>query len=77
MLAEGEHAMLERRESRLSHFDQALTELNMAAPALKEMVLKAALHCVASKGVVFVKEGELLRVIADGLDCPLPPLTMA
>jgi Zn-dependent protease with chaperone function len=77
MLIEGEYTMLERRESRLSHFDQALTELNMAAPALKEMVLKAALYCVASNGVVFVKEGELLRVIADGLDCPLPPLTMA
>ncbi len=77
ILAEGEHLMLERGESRLSHFDQALTELNMAAPALKEMVLKAALHCVSSNGVVFVKEGELLRVIADGLDCPLPPLTMA
>jgi Zn-dependent protease with chaperone function len=77
MLAEGEYTMLERRESRLSHFDQALTELNMAAPTLKEMVLKAALHCVVSNGVVFVKEGELLRVIADGLDCPLPPLTMA
>ncbi len=77
MLAEGEHTMLERRESRLSHFDQSLTELNMATPALKEAVLKAALHCVLSNGVVFVKEGELLRVIADGLDCPLPPLTMA
>ncbi|MCF7822258.1 MAG: M48 family metalloprotease [Mariprofundaceae bacterium] len=77
MLAEGEYTMLEVRGSRLPHFDQALTELNMAAPALKEMVLKAALHCVVSNGVVFVKEGELLRVIADGLDCPLPPLTMA
>jgi len=77
MLAEGEHRMLEPIESRFSHFDQALVQLNMAAPALKEMVLKAALHCVVSNGVVFVKEGELLRVIADGLDCPLPPLTMA
>jgi len=77
MLAEGEHAMLEKRESRLSHFDQALKALNMASPALKEMVLKAALHCAVCNGVVLVKEGELLRVIADGLDCPLPPLTMA
>jgi len=77
MLAEGEHTMLEPSESRFSHFDQALIQLNMAAPTLKEMVLKAALHCVVSNGVVFVKEGELLRVIADGLDCPLPPLTMA
>ncbi|MDT8375538.1 MAG: M48 family metallopeptidase [Mariprofundaceae bacterium] len=77
LLAEGEHTMLAGRESRLSHFDQALTRLNMAAPALKERVLKAALHCVLCNGVVFVKEGELLRVIADGLDCPLPPLTMA
>jgi len=77
MLAEGEHSMLERRESRLSHFDQALIQLNMATPELKEMVLKAALHCVVCNGMISLKEGELLRVIADGLDCPLPPLTMA
>jgi len=77
MLEEGEHAMLDRKESRLTHFDQALKALNMATPTLKEMVLKAALHCVVCNGMVSVKEGELLRVIADGLDCPLPPISMA
>jgi len=74
MLDAGSYAMPDRRDSRLSRFDKALTELSMAAPQLKEDILKAAVNCVVSNGVISVKEGELLRVIADGLDCPLPPL---
>jgi len=75
LLVEGEHSLPEKRDARLSHFDKALTELNMAAPKLKESVLKAAIHCVVCNGVISVKEGELLRAIADGMDCPMPPLT--
>jgi len=74
MLEEGEYTLPERKDARLSHFDKALTELNTAAPHLKESVLKAAVHCVVCNGVISVKEGELLRAVADGLDCPLPPL---
>lgn len=74
MLKQGDHAMPDRSASRLSGFDKALGELNLAAPHLKEQVLKAAVNCVTCNGVISVKEGELLRVVADGLDCPLPPL---
>ncbi len=74
LLVEGDHLLPERKDARLSHFDRALTELNMATPQLKESILKAAVHCVVCNGVISVKEGELLRAVADGLDCPLPPL---
>jgi len=74
LLDAGDYVMPDRGETRLSSFDKALTELNTASPQLKEKILKAALHCVISNGVISVKEGELLRVVADGLDCPLPPL---
>jgi len=74
LIEKGEYPMPERKDVRLSHFDKALTELNMATPQLKEAILKAALHCVVCNGVISVKESELLRAVADGLDCPLPPL---
>ncbi|MDX8403281.1 MAG: M48 family metallopeptidase, partial [Mariprofundaceae bacterium] len=76
LLAEGEHLILDKKSARLSHFDKALTELNMASPSLKESILKAALHCVVCNGVISVKEGELLRAVADGLDCPMPLLVI-
>lgn len=76
LLEEGEHLLPDRKSTRLSHFDKALTELNMASPQLKESILKAAVHCVVCNGVISVKEGELLRAVADGLDCPMPLLVI-
>lgn len=74
MLEAGDYPMPEKKNARLSDFDKALTELNMATPSLKRLILKTAANCVAYDGVISVKEGELLRVIADALDCPVPPL---
>lgn len=68
-------AIPDQKNARLSHFDRALTELNKAAPNLKESVLKAAVYCVVCNGVISVKEAELLRAVADGMDCPMPPLS--
>jgi hypothetical protein len=75
LLKSGDHPIPDQKNARLSHFDRALTELNKAAPPLKELVLKAAVHCVVCNGVISVKEGELLRAVADGMDCPMPPLS--
>jgi hypothetical protein len=41
---------------------------------LKKSVLEACAACIAADVRVTVEEGELLRVIADALDCPMPPL---
>ncbi len=72
LLVDEEHLLPDKKNARFSHFDKALTELNMATPHLKESILKAAVHCVLCNGVISVKEGELLRAVADGLDCPMP-----
>ncbi|HVR35676.1 MAG TPA: hypothetical protein VMS21_07470 [Methylomirabilota bacterium] len=37
-------------------------------------MLNACAHAAAADGVLHPREAELLRAIADTLDCPLPPL---
>jgi hypothetical protein len=46
----------------------------MASPSVKKRVLDACAVCIAVDGTVTVEEGELLRAVADALDCPMPPL---
>ncbi|GAC1448602.1 MAG: hypothetical protein NVSMB9_31910 [Isosphaeraceae bacterium] len=58
----------------LSAVERALLRLAQAAPGVKKRVLDACVACIATDGVVTPAEGELLRAIADSLDCPMPPL---
>jgi Zn-dependent protease with chaperone function len=60
-------------ERGLMQIDQALQRLSQAAPQIKKNVLLACAHTVAADGVLHELEAELLRAIADTLDCPLPP----
>jgi Zn-dependent protease with chaperone function len=57
----------------LSHVDAALTRLSQAAPQIKKNVLSGCAQTVAADGVIQEGEAELLRAIADALDCPIPP----
>ncbi len=57
----------------LPQVDTALARLNQAAPQLKKNVLNACALVVAADGVIQEMEAELLRAIADALDCPMPP----
>ena len=52
----------------------SLDVLAECSPAVKKRLLGAAVLAVATDGHVTVQEAELLRAIADALDCPLPPL---
>jgi hypothetical protein len=61
----------------LRDLDPALERLALAAPRLKEAVLRAAVAAVVADRQVTPEEGELLRAIADGLDCPVPPFLRA
>jgi Zn-dependent protease with chaperone function len=61
-------------QCRLDEIDRALDRLNQAAPQVKKKILFAAATVVAADGFLHEKEAELLRAIADALDCPLPPL---
>ncbi len=54
--------------------DQALNALAAASPPLKKRAIDACAACIAADGRVTVEEGELLRAIADSLDCPMPPI---
>ena len=58
----------------LAAIDAGLDRIAQAAPEVKKVILKACRETVAHDGVVDQKEYELLRAIADSLDCPLPPL---
>ncbi|MGQ0546848.1 MAG: M48 family metalloprotease [Betaproteobacteria bacterium] len=56
---------------------EALERLRHLSPFQKPGVLKACLEAAAADGAVGVAEGELVRMIAATLDCPVPPLIAA
>jgi len=56
--------------------DSALDRLSMAAPEVKRSILAACRETVVNDGRVDPAEYELLRAIADSLDCPMPPLAV-
>ncbi|MCK7507252.1 MAG: hypothetical protein MZV70_26545 [Desulfobacterales bacterium] len=53
--------------------NRALTDLTAASFKIRESVIDACAHCAFADKTVTVEEGELLRVIALALQCPLPP----
>ena len=57
----------------LAQVDAALDRLLQLVPPLRQTVLEACSQTVTADGRILPKEAELLRAIADALDCPLPP----
>jgi len=57
----------------LAQIGEALNRLAMAAPQIKRNLLAAASAVVGADGVITQEEAELLRAVADSLDCPTPP----
>lgn len=66
--------ILPRSACKLTLLDAALTRLNSIKPLQKPQLLKAMGHCITHDGKITPVEAELFRAIADGLDCPIPPL---
>src|SRR5690554_4184883 len=66
----------ESRAGKVSMRDlrEALEILNRLSPLLKPAVIDACGYCVTHDGRVDVREYELMRLVADQLDCPMPPL---
>ncbi|HEU5397283.1 MAG TPA: Zn-dependent protease with chaperone function, partial [Verrucomicrobiae bacterium] len=52
---------------------KALDRLSLAAPQIKKNLLDACIHVVGADGSIAEMQAELLRAIADTLDCPIPP----
>ena len=57
----------------LTQVDAALDRLSQAVPQIKKNVINACAQAVAADGIIQETEAELLRAIADTLDCPIPP----
>ncbi|MBL9217685.1 MAG: M48 family metallopeptidase [Opitutaceae bacterium] len=61
----------------LEQVDAALDKLAVCTLPVKQRLLVAAGHVIASDGTVTVAEGELYRAFAATLDCPMPALGRA
>jgi Zn-dependent protease with chaperone function len=72
-----EVGLLPAEQCDLERVDAALNRLALAAPQIKKNVLAACAQTVAADGLIQETEAELLRAIADALDCPLPPFVEA
>ena len=66
-------ALLSIEACGINEVDTALNRLTLGAPILKKNLLEACARVVAADGVIQEEEAELLRAIADTLDCPIPP----
>jgi hypothetical protein len=60
-------------EAGLDAVGEALDVLAKAAPQIKRRVLDACIVTTAADGLATIHEAELLRAVADGLGCPVPP----
>jgi len=61
-------------ECTLTAIETALNDLSEATPQIKKLLLGACAQTVASDGTVRSREAELVRAIADTINCPMPPL---
>jgi Zn-dependent protease with chaperone function/uncharacterized tellurite resistance protein B-like protein len=66
--------LLSGESAGVAALDAALNRLAVAAPIIKKNLIEASVRVVAADGVIQEAEAELLRAIADTLDCPMPPL---
>ncbi|MEC7377340.1 MAG: M48 family metalloprotease, partial [Pseudomonadota bacterium] len=55
---------------------EALTALNGLSPLLKPAVIDACGYCITRDGRIDIREYELMRLVADQIDCPMPPLAV-
>jgi Zn-dependent protease with chaperone function/uncharacterized tellurite resistance protein B-like protein len=60
-------------ECTLTAVEAALNDLSEASPRIKRQILSACAHTVAADGTVRSREAELVRAIADTINCPMPP----
>ena len=67
-------ALLPRERAGLRELDRALGILLDADPTTRQQVLSACAACISADRRVTQAEGELLRAIASGIGCPMPPL---
>jgi Zn-dependent protease with chaperone function len=72
-IARAEIPWLPPTECDLKHLDAALDRFAQSVSQIKKNVLSACAESVAFDSLIQPREAEILRAIADTLDCPLPP----
>jgi uncharacterized tellurite resistance protein B-like protein len=60
----------------MRQLQEALKALNGLSPLLKPAVIDACGHCITYDGVIEPREYELMRLVADQMDCPMPPMVV-
>ncbi|WP_444900062.1 M48 family metallopeptidase [Microbulbifer sp. VAAC004] len=65
-----------RKDIDLQHLDKAIAIASQMKPLEKPLLLKALVYTLNHNGIIKAEEIELLRAIADSLDCPMPPLVL-
>lgn len=66
--------LLPLQECSLARVQEALDKLRLAIPAVKKRILSGIFVVAAKDALLTVAEAELMRAIAESLDCPMPPL---
>lgn len=66
-----------RKDINLPRLDKAIAIAAQMKPLEKPLLLKAMVFTLIHNGVIKAEEIELLRAVADSLDCPMPPLLPA
>ena len=61
-------------DASLRELETALKQLEQLRPLQKPQLLKALARCIEHDGRITAGEAELMRAVADILDCPMPPL---
>ncbi|XXF07400.1 M48 family metallopeptidase [Pseudomonas sp. D2-3] len=64
----------EQPRAGIGELNDALNRLNQMRPLQKPQLLKAMARCIEHDGRISAGEAELMRAVADTLDCPMPPL---
>jgi Zn-dependent protease with chaperone function len=76
-IARAEIPWLPPSECDLTHLDAALDRFAQSVPQIKKNVLTGCAETVAFDALIQPREAEILRAIADTLDCPIPPFLQA
>ncbi|MFT7222368.1 MAG: putative tellurite resistance protein B-like protein, partial [Candidatus Azotimanducaceae bacterium] len=66
--------MIDKKSLSFKRLNMALDRLSELHPLKKPKLIKACIRTVSADEVISVIEVELLRTIADTLECPMPPL---
>ena len=74
LLEQGEVELQPPERCGFTELDQVLDRLDMASAAVKQQVVDACAHVVLADGETDPAESELLRVVADAMGCPTPPM---